>query len=401
MCIILIGIQGITADNSGLPEALPQSEEVTPGLDITDPWALTDQSGGYQSLYTTARWAGYIPISCPPMNKKVADVAGDYLKVSASVIYQNVSDPIFESADSYRGWSLSRDTGSIPFSRYPGGTIVQRTEPLDSSSQTTIHTSIRGWVDQHTEFRVNTEGSVKKWILDEENCTPSYVERKQKMEILVPEEAIRVSDLVYHRLTGTGDKNQTGTGPVAMTPEPSPTPVPTLDPTPVPSPDAPPASVIIEDPGVVLDEYREYQDHARELRTLLNDEYQEIASEIEDTSVSRLHAEASDLDARIISGKNEFSKLTVLEEEIGDANISAPWGILTSDSYHDLKIAEEELIEYYTLKRDTIQDKLDRYESQQERYHLVEEYLGVIDVFLMQIGSEIKRLEKMGADSSQ
>jgi hypothetical protein len=29
------------------------------------------------------------------------------------------------------------------------------------------------------------------------------------MEILVPEEAIRVSDLVYHRLTGTGDKNQT------------------------------------------------------------------------------------------------------------------------------------------------------------------------------------------------
>jgi hypothetical protein len=146
MCIILIGIQGITADNSGLPEALPQSEEVTPGLDITDPWALTDQSGGYQSLYTTARWAGYIPISCPPMNKKVADVAGDYLKVSASVIYQNVSDPIFESADSYRGWSLSRDTGSIPFSRYPGGTIVQRTELLTVPvRQPFIPLSVAGW----------------------------------------------------------------------------------------------------------------------------------------------------------------------------------------------------------------------------------------------------------------
>lgn len=215
--LILIGVllfqmistvSGISSD--AIRAALPQIGDVTSGLIPEHKYEIEDSSSGPANRFLTARWAGYVPMSCPQNDYRVADEKGDWFKVDISVISHDAIYPVSGTPETYRNsaLNLSGESPYEPYDALPGGVISEGSADQENGGKN-YWCSIYAWFDAQTEIRLDIDGSADKYILDEAGCSPSFAERQPRMDALVKSEATRLINLVYDRLPG-GESSTSG-----------------------------------------------------------------------------------------------------------------------------------------------------------------------------------------------
>lgn len=403
--ILLLFVQIAEAvPSEKLSAAFPLVSEVTPGLSIHEQPA-SKIAGECNSQYCALlyRWDGYLS----------EDTHEGYLECS---IWLYSLDNAFSaqnlvSSESFLSWM--KEPGTDQYSDYSGlpGSVWFIDTYQTSDTHYRIKERIAFWIDPHTYGEVEVLGET----------SPAT---QSEIESLVPSEAVRLSNLVYGRLTGieqpTTDFSSTGSQNDMTSPD-----VAQIE----------QVKQTLQSPGLSTEELIQRYEVWKEVAIQKRDEYsaelQTIREDIETISLPDLQVQLKNLDAAIRKEEDELAGLdekyneeiqlvtagvpsdTPPGAEIFDdqslssytsQNLDAGSIMDTASGYREVKAIYESLrqnlkywIEYHTQKKDEVEAQIKRKEILQKRYDELQDYVNTIDLLILDIDSELKKIQTTSA----